>query len=70
MRENEYGDLRTLEQDIVWIWKLHGLEVVEERFEKDTWIIKTKRKNTIVAESVMEKEEQENILGDNLNNIK
>jgi len=63
MRTNEYGDFRTLEEDIVWIWKLHGLEVIEERFEKDTWIIKAKRegkpiqsllkksKDTIVAKN-------------------
>ena len=49
MRTNEYGNKRTLEQDIIWIWKLHGLEVIEERFEKDTWMIKANRVGTGVA---------------------
>jgi len=43
MRTSEYGEMRTLEQDIAWIWKLHGLEVIEEKVEHgDTWIIKAK----------------------------
>ena len=40
MRKNQYGDFRTLEQDIVWIWKLHGLKVIEEVFKNNTWKIK------------------------------
>jgi len=31
MRTNEYGNLRTLEEDIIWIWKLHGFKVIKER---------------------------------------
>ncbi len=43
MRTNEYGNFRTLEEDIVWIWKLHGLNVIEEEVRGYTWKITAKR---------------------------
>jgi len=47
MRFDKKGNLHTLEQDIVRIWKLHGWDVVEETVPRTrgkirVWIIKAK----------------------------
>lgn len=43
MRYDNEGNMRTLEEDINWIWKLHGLKVIKEEVSRDKWIITAKR---------------------------
>lgn len=42
MRYDKKKGIVTLEEDIVDIWKQHGLEVTNEEVKKDTWIITAK----------------------------
>ena len=43
MRTDKDGNQWTLEQDIIYVWKGHGLNVIEERVVGDKWIIKAVR---------------------------
>lgn len=43
MRTDEMGIMRTLEEDIVEIWREHGWEVIEENVKENTWCITAKR---------------------------
>lgn len=49
MRFDKSGRPHTLDEDIIETFKNHGLEVVEEKFQKDTWIIKARRKAKVEA---------------------
>jgi hypothetical protein len=41
MRFNDKGIMRTLDQDIIWLWKEHGWEVITIKCpEKHTWEVK------------------------------
>lgn len=43
MRLDKKGKLHTLDEDIIEAFQGHGLKVIEEKFQKDTWIIKAVR---------------------------
>ena len=48
MRTDKAGNQWTLEQDIVYAWKGHGLDVVEERVVGDEWTIKVVRNEVVI----------------------
>lgn len=43
MRTDKDGKMWTLEQDIQYIWKQHGLRVTSEEVENNTWTIRAVR---------------------------
>lgn len=46
MRIDKEGNQRTLEQDILEIWGLHGWDVIEERVNGNTWEITAEAKSS------------------------
>ena len=55
MRTDKNGNIRTLEEDIQYIWKKHGLKVIKERVIGDEWIIKAVRFDVNQEDSEMKK---------------